>query len=58
MTAELKTHAPAVRVYLRNHPEGATLREMMQHVEPLHKTSDHTLRNVLGSMPILRRTLK
>lgn len=46
-----KPHAPAVRVYLRNHPEGATLREMMQHVESLHKVSDHTLRNVLGSMP-------
>ena len=46
-----KPHAPAVRTYLRNHPEGATVREMLQHVESLGKTSDLTLRNVLGSMP-------
>lgn len=46
-----KPHAPAVRVYLRNHPEGATICDMMKNVESLHNTSDHTLRNVLGSMP-------
>ena len=30
-----KPHAPAVRTYLRNHPEGATVREMLNdtHVE-------------------------
>lgn len=46
-----KPHAPAVRVYLRNHPEGATTNEMMLHVESLRNTSNNVLRNVLGTMP-------
>ncbi len=46
-----KPHAPALRSYLRDHPEGATIAQMQKDVESLAKVNDHTLRNALGSMP-------
>jgi len=46
-----KPHAPTVRAYLRQHLEGVTINELIQNVESLSHVNDHTLRNVLGSMP-------